>query len=430
MQGLRGLRRKTPAGGFAQLLSRKLSTLEPWETALGKEDGVEVRRIEGRGRGLYALSDIKAGTVVMDEAALVSVASPASSAAGPASDVCQHCYKQILPTFPKAVCSCGYAYCSEVCRSAAVKVGHDVVCGPGLRTLDAFCTEHSLNFPRAAAATLAHSLSASADFAAYFERVNRLVTLNLPSDTDAFPAVWRTGFGLVKGAVSPAMSGNVDGFFEHIFNLRMYGRLMGALRLNSFSVQCPIDRAPVAASAPSVARVLPQLDPSLAAANKAIAEAAAAASSKSSSRSSTSSSSSSGVASGGAGANAASSSSDSGCCSGDEACDTSGNAGSCSTNGAVLLAGDVGANAGTAMYSKLSLLNHSCDPNLDVVMGPAAAMAVVARRSIRRGEELRIAYLDCSAPVVERRKKLLHGYGFSCDCDMCKQQLKAAGLKL
>jgi SET domain-containing protein len=80
---------------------------------------------------------------------------------------------------------------------------------------------------------------------------------------------------------------------------------------------------------------------------------------------------------------------------------------------------------GTAIYFLASFANHSCEPNCDVCIAPGGALALRARRSIAALEPLTITYLDSSLPVEFRRKKLLMGYGFDCNCELCEQQLKA-----
>ena len=49
-------------------------------------------------------------------------------------------------------------------------------------------------------------------------------------------------------------------------------------------------------------------------------------------------------------------------------------------------------------------------------------MQLIARRRIAAGEQLTISYIDASAPVEERRAELLHGYGFRCACQTCREE--------
>ena len=79
--------------------------------------------------------------------------------------------------------------------------------------------------------------------------------------------------------------------------------------------------------------------------------------------------------------------------------------------------------SGTAVYLLPSLLNHDCEPNLDAVWRNGdATMQLVARRPIAAGEQLTITYTDSSAPVAERRAELLHTYGFTCNCQSCREE--------
>ncbi|MEI8327013.1 MAG: SET domain-containing methyltransferase [Betaproteobacteria bacterium] len=81
---------------------------------------------------------------------------------------------------------------------------------------------------------------------------------------------------------------------------------------------------------------------------------------------------------------------------------------------------------GTALYELASLANHDCDPNADVVIARGGALELRARRDVAAGEPLTVTYLDSSLHVALRRRKLLLGYGFSCECALCRAQLGRA----
>lgn len=77
---------------------------------------------------------------------------------------------------------------------------------------------------------------------------------------------------------------------------------------------------------------------------------------------------------------------------------------------------------GAACYGILSLLNHSCDPN--VVRHYYSNNAVVrAIRTIRKGEELldNYGYHYAVMPKEERQRKLHNQYYFHCACFACSQ---------
>jgi hypothetical protein len=81
---------------------------------------------------------------------------------------------------------------------------------------------------------------------------------------------------------------------------------------------------------------------------------------------------------------------------------------------------------GSALYFLPSLLNHSCDPNLDVTWPENNANAsFVARRDIDKDEELNITYTDAAAPLPARRRHLAFAYGFTCQCPRCREEEKA-----
>ncbi|GAB4817138.1 hypothetical protein N2152v2_004184 [Parachlorella kessleri] len=78
------------------------------------------------------------------------------------------------------------------------------------------------------------------------------------------------------------------------------------------------------------------------------------------------------------------------------------------------LAPSAGHTTGGAVYLLASMLNHSCEPNLDVTFPyNNAVVALVAARSIPKGEQLCISYVDADLAHEPRRLALEHGYGFS-----------------
>ncbi len=80
---------------------------------------------------------------------------------------------------------------------------------------------------------------------------------------------------------------------------------------------------------------------------------------------------------------------------------------------------------GAAVFGVLSLLNHSCDPNV-VRHSYGATAAVRAIKTIRRGEELldNYGYHYAVMPKEERQRKLHNQYYFHCSCVACRNSGK------
>ena len=76
---------------------------------------------------------------------------------------------------------------------------------------------------------------------------------------------------------------------------------------------------------------------------------------------------------------------------------------------------------GTALFSVICLMNHSCSPNVQIVYSSGSHSAVaIAQRLIAPGEEMCINYVDVDdeSTTAERRAELMH-YGFTCRCERC-----------
>ncbi|RNF05761.1 histone-lysine N-methyltransferase ASHR2 [Trypanosoma rangeli] len=84
---------------------------------------------------------------------------------------------------------------------------------------------------------------------------------------------------------------------------------------------------------------------------------------------------------------------------------------------------------GWSLQEEFCMINHSCVPNAAVVRpkrtttAGACSMELVARRPIKAGEEITIAYVDVesyTSDVKTRRRHLMEGYGFLCRCPKCE----------
>ncbi|KAL4857629.1 Histone-lysine N-methyltransferase [Chlorella vulgaris] len=86
-------------------------------------------------------------------------------------------------------------------------------------------------------------------------------------------------------------------------------------------------------------------------------------------------------------------------------------------------AGSASHRTGSAAYLLASMLNHSCEPCLDVTFpGNNAVASFSAARDIARGEELTICYLDGGQGLAARQAALSWGYGFTCRCPRCVEE--------
>jgi hypothetical protein len=86
---------------------------------------------------------------------------------------------------------------------------------------------------------------------------------------------------------------------------------------------------------------------------------------------------------------------------------------------------------GTAFYSVICRINHSCDPNVRVtyINCPQRGLlaSLIALRPIAAGEELVQSYIDQFASL-KVRQKALKDYGFECACPKCVQEGSLVGI--
>ena len=106
------------------------------------------------------------------------------------------------------------------------------------------------------------------------------------------------------------------------------------------------------------------------------------------------------------------------------------NSGDASLDQLLTLLGEHGSEAifppldGTAFYTKICKINHSCEPNCivryssDPLTGALVAQ-LFALRDLEPGQELLQSYID-GAMSAKRRQEALADYGFVCRCARCK----------
>lgn len=78
---------------------------------------------------------------------------------------------------------------------------------------------------------------------------------------------------------------------------------------------------------------------------------------------------------------------------------------------------------GAAAFACLSLINHSCDPNVvRHCYGDKAVVTVI--RPVNKGQEIldNYGYHYATQSIAERRSKLLNQYHFLCACQPCREQ--------
>lgn len=80
---------------------------------------------------------------------------------------------------------------------------------------------------------------------------------------------------------------------------------------------------------------------------------------------------------------------------------------------------------GTALLGFCASINHSCDPNCEIVYMHDANALVVSTRAISEGEELTIPYVPTNLPVQKRRNVLFKRYRFYCECTKCRRELES-----
>ncbi|CAJ1403218.1 unnamed protein product [Effrenium voratum] len=73
---------------------------------------------------------------------------------------------------------------------------------------------------------------------------------------------------------------------------------------------------------------------------------------------------------------------------------------------------------GIGLYPTGAMLNHSCSPTCLWFMR-GGILVVETQKSVKRGQELTVAYLPTTGTCEVRRKRLRKAFGFTCQCRRC-----------
>ncbi|KAK9133571.1 hypothetical protein Scep_013099 [Stephania cephalantha] len=79
---------------------------------------------------------------------------------------------------------------------------------------------------------------------------------------------------------------------------------------------------------------------------------------------------------------------------------------------------------GSAFFPLQSCMNHSCQPNAKAFKRDEdrdGQATIIALRTILKGEEITVSYIDENLPLEDRRTQLAD-YGFECRCAKCKEE--------
>ena len=76
---------------------------------------------------------------------------------------------------------------------------------------------------------------------------------------------------------------------------------------------------------------------------------------------------------------------------------------------------------GSAVYLLASMLNHSCEPCLDISFPRNDSFVrFSAARDIAAREQLTVSYIDAEQGTAGRQRQLEWAYGFTCRCPRCR----------
>ncbi|CDR46581.1 CYFA0S24e00452g1_1 [Cyberlindnera fabianii] len=83
-------------------------------------------------------------------------------------------------------------------------------------------------------------------------------------------------------------------------------------------------------------------------------------------------------------------------------------------------------NVDGSMFLIQAHLNHNCEPNVRVIFGDKKTdgIKVYAKRAIKANEELVTSYVNPAHEVLQRQRELRINWGFSCNCNKCKNDKK------
>jgi len=79
---------------------------------------------------------------------------------------------------------------------------------------------------------------------------------------------------------------------------------------------------------------------------------------------------------------------------------------------------------GLGLYCRVSLLNHSCQPNCHYQATRHGRMAVHTNTAVAEADELTVHYCDLYESREERQRQLLREKGFVCQCARCSVDMR------
>ncbi|WIA29168.1 hypothetical protein OEZ86_011679 [Tetradesmus obliquus] len=84
---------------------------------------------------------------------------------------------------------------------------------------------------------------------------------------------------------------------------------------------------------------------------------------------------------------------------------------------------------GTGFYALQSCVNHSCAPNAAATCLPSGQMVLRALTDIAAGSEVLLSYIEEEGAGLQERRAMLRDYGFVCSCERCSAEELAGALQ-
>ena len=188
-----------------------------------------VEKIEGKGRGFIATTDIAAGTVLFMEKPIVSFRN-LTFHSELMDEYCPNCYKKI------SLASKHYKhkYCSKKCMIEASNEHKKITGKLNLEPILEYSARSGGKFILIVVRMVAASLLSGKEFQNYWRKINLLCYAG--TDASNIPEEWVIEYEMIKKAYMKVLGDENGNKIFNVLNIEWYAHLIGTMHLNMMSL--------------------------------------------------------------------------------------------------------------------------------------------------------------------------------------------------
>ena len=199
-------------------------------TFIDNSEYFQIKKIEGKGRGIIASKNIEANTILFVEKPIVSFRN-LSFHSELLDEYCPNCFHKISLSSRAS----SHEYCCKRCKDEAFDQYRKLTDKLNLDPILEYSARSERKFVLIIIRMIAMSLLSGKNFQKYWYKVNNLCFAGTPTNNE-IPSDWEKEYEMVKKAYMSILGDDSGNKIFKVLNTEWYARLIGTMHLNMMSI--------------------------------------------------------------------------------------------------------------------------------------------------------------------------------------------------